>query len=101
MKLKMRLRFRNAVAVVLFAALAMMASAQKSTKQQKHQAHPCCYCVCQVTDYHRDCQKLCKLPKLPGDEDKDGKVRMFTSTENKMCQHLCAFKKEGAEHLKH
>ncbi len=87
---------RKLVAALSITVFVLTASAGKSTQRRNPIAHPCCYCACQMKDYHHDCHKLCQLPK--GD---NGRVRVLTGTENKMCQHLCAFKKEGTEHLKH
>ncbi len=87
---------RKVIAALSIAVFVLTASAGKTTQESKHIAHPCCYCHCRMTDYHKDCHKLCVLPK-----DKKAKLRTFTKTEDRLCVELCAVKKEGNEHLTH
>lgn len=87
---------RKIVATFSLAVFALAASAGKTTQQQNHLTHSCCYCNCRMSDYHKQCHKLCVLP-----ESKNKKIRAFNQTENRLCIELCALKKEGTEHLKH
>ncbi len=51
--------------------------------------HACCYCACNVADYHKNCHKFCVLPR-----GKDKKIRMFTKTEDRFCKEFCDIKRK-------
>lgn len=88
--------FKNTIVIIAIVLFTLTSSASTLQKPQQEKPHPCCYCLCFIRDYHRNCHKLCVLPKK-----ESGKIRAFNSIENKMCTELCALKKEGTKHLKH
>ena len=61
--------------------------------EERHPTHPCCYCACQMKDYHKSCHKFCVLPR-----GKDKKIRTFTKTEDRFCKEFCDIKRKSAKH---